>query len=336
MRVEDVGALLDRRLAPVSCCLTRSTSPIAPVARSIASRIADGVDAVGLAAGHQHAGAGQRVGDLERQRRAVLGVEAGDELVAAVLAQLVHLRRDALLVGHDEHREVGLALGARAVELLDRLRLRQPRGLGLEHDAAARRAGAALDRHHDVAGLAGAALDVADRVAVVALARRRSRRAPRTRPPRTSGPWRCRARPPARRPRPSPSPPAPRSSSSRRPWIVWFISLQARVVLVGGLLDHRQRRALVDGERVVVGVGGELLAQVVADLPVASASSGLDAGSAPPPRTRRRSASRAPARRARSPARTPRRTCGRRPRRPRGSGRRTRPGPRAPSSPAPP
>ena len=29
-------------VAPVSCCLTRSTSPIAPVARSIASRIADG------------------------------------------------------------------------------------------------------------------------------------------------------------------------------------------------------------------------------------------------------------------------------------------------------
>src|SRR5204862_408626 len=42
--------------------------------------------------------------------------------------------------------------------------------------------------------------------------------------------------------------------------------LEAGVVLVGGLLDHRQRRALVDRERVVLGVRGELAAQGLADL----------------------------------------------------------------------
>ena len=42
--------------------------------------------------------------------------------------------------------------------------------------------------------------------------------------------------------------------------------LQAGVVLVGALLDDGQRGALVDRQRVVVRVGGELLAQVVADL----------------------------------------------------------------------
>ena len=119
--------------------------------------------------------------------------------------------------------------------------------------------------HDDVAGLARRALDVADRVAVVALADGDLVERRRRRPPRTSGPSRCRARPRARRPRPSPSPRAPLELQAQALDRLVHL-LQAGVVLVGALLDHRQRRALVDRERVVVGVGGELLAQVLADL----------------------------------------------------------------------
>ena len=56
-----------------------------------------------------------------------------------------------------------------------------------------------------------------------------------------------------------------RSSSSRSPWIVWFSSCRRALCWSEDLLDDRERRALEGGERVVLRVGGELLAQVVAD-----------------------------------------------------------------------
>ncbi len=255
-------AFFDRRLRARDLLL--DPQHVAHGAARALDRLADRrrVDPLGLAAGHQHPRPGQRVGDLERQRGALLGVEAGHELVPAVLAQLVHLGRDPLLVGHDEHGEVGLALGACAVELLDRLRLRQPRRLRLEHDAAAGRAGAALDRHHDVAGLAGTALEVPDRVAVVALADRdlvergvdrlleRAALGGAALGLLRDGLGLLLLR--------------PRALELDHEALHPLAHLpQAGVLLVGRLLHRAQPGALEDRERVVVRIGGELLAQVV-------------------------------------------------------------------------
>ena len=214
------------RLAPVSWHLDlalvgeRPQRPLDGVAQRA------GVHAVGVRALHQHAGPGQPVAELERER-ALLGIERHHELVAVVLAQRLELRRQLLVGGHHEHGEVGRALGHRAVELAQRAGLRELAVLGLHHHAPARGAVAGVERHDDVADLAGGLGHVAHRLGHVALAPARVRRRRRTRPPRSCAPWRCRARarPRARRASPSrraapgaPSPPRRASGAARAGW----------------------------------------------------------------------------------------------------------------------
>jgi hypothetical protein len=79
----------------------------------------------------------------------------------------VQLRRHLVVGGDDEHREVRVALGPCAVELRERLVLRQPAVLRLEDDAPTRGPAARVDRDDDVARLARGALDVAHGLAVV-------------------------------------------------------------------------------------------------------------------------------------------------------------------------
>src|SRR4051795_6152799 len=166
--VEDRARLLDRarrarelRLDPANV-LHRLLRALALGAKR------GGVESRRLAAAHEHAGAGEAVGDLEREGRVVLGVEGDEQLVAVDLAQRPRPRRQA--VGrHDEDGVVGVTPGARLVEVLERRVARQvPRVLGLEDDASPRRPGAGVDRDEDVALLAGRARRVADGVACVA------------------------------------------------------------------------------------------------------------------------------------------------------------------------
>jgi hypothetical protein len=137
----------------------RRTSSIATVARSTSLR-------------HQDAGAGERVGHLESEPGALLGVVDDEQLVAADLAQRVRARRQLVLGRDHPHAVVGRALGHRLVELRERLLARLAAVLGLEHDPAARAAGAAVEIHHHVPLAAAGAAEVADRVAVVALGAR--------------------------------------------------------------------------------------------------------------------------------------------------------------------
>ena len=118
---------------------------------------------------HQHAGAGQGVGDLQLQRRAVVGVVGDDQLVAVVLPQGPHPGRHLAGAGDHQHGEVGVALGAGTVELAQGLGTREAGVLGLEDDTSPRRPGAAVDAHDDVAGLAARFLYVPHRRGVVAL-----------------------------------------------------------------------------------------------------------------------------------------------------------------------
>ena len=102
-RVEDVGALVDRRLRAGELLLDaqhvahragrRARSPRgSPRRRCPRPRRGPSARAPGPASRRPRATASSP--PRGRSRR---------QLVAAVLAQLVHLRRDALLVGHDEH-----------------------------------------------------------------------------------------------------------------------------------------------------------------------------------------------------------------------------------------
>src|SRR5215217_1221740 len=127
------------------------------------------VQALGLALGHQHAGAREQVGELQALP-ALVGVVDDEDLVAVDLAQRLDARGQLLLGGHDPDRVRSVAVGHRLVELGERDLLRRARVLGLEDDPPARRARAAVDRDHDVALAAADARQVADRVAVVARA----------------------------------------------------------------------------------------------------------------------------------------------------------------------
>src|SRR5918994_970135 len=83
--------------------------------------------------------------------------------------ELLAAARDVLLARHDEHRETGLALAHRSVQLLPRLVLGELAILGLEDDLADRGAGGRVDLDDGVplfrAPLAGLVADVEGGVA---------------------------------------------------------------------------------------------------------------------------------------------------------------------------
>ena len=171
-RVEHVARGVESLLvAPVSCCLTRWTSPIAPSARSTVSVRAPASSSSPPPRAMSTRGAGQRVGDLEREPGAVLGVIDGDQLVA------VHLAQGGVRAGSSSSPGAPRARRSprRAPPSPGRAgagpRGARPRVLGLEDHAPPGRPAAALDGDHDVAGLARRTLEVADGVGVVALGR---------------------------------------------------------------------------------------------------------------------------------------------------------------------
>ena len=158
-----------------------------------------------------------------------------------------------------------LRASQRAVELADRLGLREPAILGLEGDAPERRALAEADVDDDVALLAAPGVAaVADGVGGVT-ARRGDLGDRLARPaPRRCGPWRCRARPPRRRPRSSPGRPSARRPAAWSATIVLVHRDEVDLLLVGGVLDRADGRALELRERVALVGGGELLGQRLA------------------------------------------------------------------------
>ena len=162
-----------------------------------------------VAARHQHARAGQRVGDLERQPRSVLRVvDARSACRRCTRAARACGPGAAPRTGRPARR-IGASRSASArSSSAQRLGRDSLRVLGLEHDPPARAGRREPSMRHDhVADLAGGALEVADGVAVVALGVGDARRSPRTPPPRSRGPWPCRGRAPR---------PARAASPSRR------------------------------------------------------------------------------------------------------------------------
>jgi hypothetical protein len=262
-RVEDLRGVVDRRLRPRELAL--DALDLAHRAGRALDRLADrgGVDALGLPARHQHPRASQRVRHLERQRGPVLRVEADHQLVPVELAQRLELGRHPLLAGDDEHGVVRLALREGEVQLLERLAARELRRLGLEDDAPARGPAARLERDHDVARAPRRALEVAHRVAVVTLRDRDA--VERLVHGLLEGPALRGAAPGL-------------GGDLLRGDLVAAEALdlqpqrgdglrhlrQPLGLLVRALLHDRERRALEAGERVVLGVGRELLAQVLA------------------------------------------------------------------------
>ena len=214
---------------------------------------------------HEHAGAGQPVGDLERERRAVVGVERHEELVAVELAQRVRARGQlALGRGRRARRS------RRRASPSPRRARRAPRSWTAWGSWPRRRSCRAPGRRRRRSPRrrrpsCRPRRAVADGVAVVAARRRRS-------PQRLGDRLLVRA---ALR----------RALVLRRGDLVELLLLGAQAgdlevhrlellvhrphllgLLAGDLVRLREVHALEDGERVGVVVGGELLAQVLAHL----------------------------------------------------------------------
>ena len=161
-----------------------------------------GVEPVAGRLGHQRAGAGERVGDLERRAAALLGVEDDEQLVAVDLAQLRRRGRAAAPRTARPRRR------SRRRAAPSRRRARRPpcssaRTRSWPRTRSARAAGPRRRRRRRARRPCGRRCRAGRRPR---RSRRRapgrSRRRPRTPPPRTGGPWRSSARA-RRRPRPA-------------------------------------------------------------------------------------------------------------------------------------
>ena len=225
MRVEDLARRLDA-VGGVRELLADPAALLERAERALDLRAHGGrVQPLGVAAGHQHAGAGERVGDAGAPSGALLGVVDHEQLVAVDLAQRLRARRQ-LLLGRARPRRRRRRRAGPSPRRAPRARPSWPRASSWPRRRSARAAEpeqpSIADQH--VALAAADARQVADRVAVVALRRRRSRRSPRTPPPRTGGPWRSSGRA-RRRPRaPSRARPAASAISSCSAPMRWFIS----------------------------------------------------------------------------------------------------------------